>query len=178
VTGGITTKAVADAVRTVLGLSLNRQEELVDRIYAAQPQILLDVLSLSRDGVPPEMLEHVLHVLMVVHTCVTSQCKDDLPAASREDVIRAAKRHEAMIAYLEQEPDPEMRLLTSASYPEPALLAYIVNYLLENGVSGLTEAQYKASSMSKVALDLYVDGFRGRRERDAGGKRSHPRAGV
>lgn len=142
-TGGITTKAVAGAARTVLGLSLNRQKELVDRIYAAQPQILLAVLSLSR-----------------------------------EDVVRSAKRHEAMIAYLEQEPDPEMRLLTSASYPEPALLAYIVNYLLENGVSGLTEAQYKASSMSKVVLDLYVDAFRGWRERDAGGKRSHPRAGV
>jgi hypothetical protein len=176
-TGSITTKAVADAVRTVLGLSLNRQEELVDRIYAAQPQILLAVLSLSRDGVPPEMLEHALHLLMVVHTCVTSQCKDGLPAASREDVIRAAGRHESMIAYLEVEPDPGIWRLTATAYPEPALLAYTVNYLLENGGGDESEAQYKVSSMSKVALDLYVDAFRSRREQDAGGKRNPLRAG-
>lgn len=167
--GSITTKAAADAVRLVSQMSLQEKEELIDRIHEAQPHILLSVLALSQDGVPMEMLEHALHLLMVVHVCVTSQCKDGLPAASREDVIRAAKRHEAMIAYLEVEPDPGIWRLTATAYPEPVLLAYTVNYLLEHGICGETDAQHLVSSMAKVALDLYVDAYRSRFEKDADG---------
>lgn len=171
-TGRITTKAAAEAVRTVTQMSLPQKEELIDRIHEAQPQILLSVLALSQDGVPPEMLEHALHILMVVHVCVTSQHPGPLPQASREDIRRAADKHLAMLNYLSKEPDQKMWRLTCDAYPEPVLLAYVLNYLLERGIWGETDAQYLVSSMSKVALDLYVDAHLGRLDRAAGqGKR-------
>ena len=169
-TGGITTKAVADAVRTVQGLPLEHQDALVDRIYAAQPHILLTVLALSRDGVPEDMLGHALHLLMVIHVCVASQCPDGLPQASRDDIRRAMERHLAMLGYLSKEPDLKMWRLTCESYPEPVLLAYVVNYLLERGIWAETDAQYRVSSMAKVELDLYVDAYRAWRGREAGGE--------
>jgi hypothetical protein len=73
--GGITTKAVADVVRTVQGLPLEHQEALVDRIYAAQPHILLTVLALSRDGVPEDMWGTPAPA-DGLHVCVVSQCPD------------------------------------------------------------------------------------------------------
>jgi hypothetical protein len=168
-TGGITTKAVAEAVRTVSRLSLEQKEELVGRIHEAQPHILYAVLALSLDGVPEDMLEHALHLLMVVHFSVVSQCPEGLPQASLDDIRRAMERHLAMLGYLSKEPDQKMWRLTCESYPEPVLLAYVVNYLLERGIWAETDAQYRVSSMAKVALDLYVDAYRGRPGRKAGG---------
>ena len=63
----ISTDIVARAVQTVTGYDLAQTEALCDRIHAAQPHIFLTTLALAQDGVSMPKMDHVLHVLMVVH---------------------------------------------------------------------------------------------------------------
>ncbi|MFT5241301.1 MAG: hypothetical protein ACI9OU_002221 [Candidatus Promineifilaceae bacterium] len=61
------------------------EEELIDRISVAQPAVLFTMLALSQDGVPMPMLDHGLHILMVVHIALPStknRCKQTVYSGS------------------------------------------------------------------------------------------------
>jgi len=105
------------------------------------------------------MLDNALHVLMVIHTTITNERGTDLSIVSREDIRHATKQHFATLSDLESEPDRKVWQLTETTYPEPALLAYVIGYLKDNGNTGTTERQRMVVSMLKVALDLYVDAY-------------------
>lgn len=152
-------QSVANAVRIVQHMNLLQKEKLFDRVHEVQPHILLTILGLSQDGVTMTMIEHALHVLMVIHIVITNAGATDLPVATRADIRAAAKRHETMLSYLESEPALEMWKLTGTEYSEPVLLAYVVGYMKDNGMTGDTKNQYLISSMLKVTLDLYVDAY-------------------
>ncbi len=155
----ITPESIAEAVHAVQHMTLPQKEKLIDHIHAIQPHVLLTILALSQDAVPMPMLDSALHVLMVIHTAITKEGATDLPIASREDIRHAMERHCAMLSYLESEPDKEMWKLTATAYPEPALLAYLVEYLKDNGITADTDTQCLVVSILKVAVDLYVDAY-------------------
>ena len=56
--------------------------------------------------------------------------------------------------------DKQMWDLTCTTYPEPVLLAYVLDFLSENGIATETNEDYLVATMSKVILDVYVDALR------------------
>jgi len=157
---GISTDVVARAVRTVTGYDLVQTEALCDRIHTAQPHVFLTTLALAQDGVSMPKMDHVLHVLMVVHIAIEMQTSLPLRTISRKDIQVAHKKHHDMLNYLEAEPDKRMWDLTCTAYPEPVLLAYVIDFLSENGIITETNEDYLVATMSKVILDVYVDALR------------------
>ena len=156
----ISTDLVARAVRTVTGYDLAQTEALCDRIHAAQPHIFLTTLALAQDGVSMPKMDHVLHVLMVVHIAIEMQTSLPLRTIGRNDIQVALKKHQDMLNYLEHEPDRRMWDLTCTAYPEPVLLAYVLDFLSEKGIVTETNEHYLVATMSKVILDVYVDALR------------------
>jgi hypothetical protein len=156
----ISTEVVARAVQTVTGYDLAQAEALCDRIHAAQPHVFLTTLALTQDGVSMPKMDQALHVLMVVHIAIEMQTPRPLRTIGRKDIQAAHKRHQEMLNYLEAEPDKRMWDLTCTAYPEPVLLAYVIDFLSENGIGTETHEDYLVATMSKVILDAYVDALR------------------
>ena len=105
-------------------------------------------------------MDHVLHVLMVVHIAIEMQTSLPLRTIGRNDIQVALKKHQDMLNYLEHEPDRRMWDLTCTAYPEPVLLAYVLDFLSEKGIVTETNEHYLVATMSKVILDVYVDALR------------------
>jgi hypothetical protein len=156
----ISTEIVARAAQKVTKYDLIQTEALCDRIHAVQPHVFLTALALAQDGVSMPKMDHVLHVLMVVHIAIEMQTSLPLRTISRKDLQVAHKKHQDMLNYLEAEPDKRMWDLTCTTYPEPVLLAYVLDFLSENGIATETNEDYLVATMSKVILDVYVDALR------------------
>jgi hypothetical protein len=109
-------------------------------------------------------MDHVLHVLMVVHTAMEMQTSLPLRTIGQKDIQVAHKKHQDMLDYLAGEPDRRMWDLTCTTYPEPVLLAYVLDYLRENGIVVKTDEDYLVATMSKVILDVYVKALKEQQE--------------
>jgi len=156
----ISTEMVAKAVHTITGYDLVQKETLCDKIRISQPHIFFTTLALTQDRVSMSKMDHLLHVLMIVHMVTETEASLPLPTISREAIHIAHKKHNNMLRYLEAESDRQMWDLTCTTYPEPVLLAYILNYLVEKGINTKTQEDYLILNMSKVILDVYVNAFK------------------
>ena len=147
---------IVKVIREIDGYNISQKEALCDNIYKLQPHIFQTVINLTHSGIPLPKLDHLLHILMVVHTAFEKQECIITQTIPLSEVEHAFVNLSSMLKYLEAEPDKSMWDLTITSYSEQELLAFVSGYLREKYI--ITEADEDALvvAMAKVILDTYI----------------------
>jgi hypothetical protein len=107
---------------------------MVDELAASQPDALGCALVLPRFGVSLPVVDHVLHVVLVIAEAVKKTLGGPVPRVTLTMIERSAAKTGAMARLLEGETKAEAARLTNImaeAYPERNLLAYVTCYMKE-----------------------------------------------
>jgi hypothetical protein len=123
---------MVDVIRRVEGLDFDAKLKMVDELAASQPNALGCALVLPRFGVSMPIVDHVLHVVLVIAEAVKKTLGGAVPLITLDMIEQSAAKHGAMVRLLEGETKTEAARLTNImaeAYPERNLLAYVIGYL-------------------------------------------------
>ena len=155
----ITLQQVADTVAYVESLDFDAKLKSVDRIYEAQPAALGAVVQLKALGVDYATQEHALHVLLVLYECFTRNVSN-LPRITEEMVQNALDNNVAMTEFFDEEhPQEASRLqpLSIEKYPERNVLAFVVGYLDEQGLTRPSRENELVIHTCKSIMDAFIE---------------------
>lgn len=147
-------EAVADVIASVADMTLPSKEDLIDEMYQKQPYVLGCAVAATQVSSLNQVKDAAVEIALVVFLCL----KDPLRShgeISEIAIERFAERNTQMWRFLDGEtPEAFTRSakLTLDSYPEPALLGYLVSRLNQLRVE---EPQFLLRM--KTMLDVCVD---------------------
>ena len=157
--GRITTQTIAEVAKRIEGLDLAAKANLCDELAAHQPVALGWVLLLQREGVSLSVVDHVLHLLLVISECVKETIREPLPCITEDDFEKAGQRIHAMFMLLQREPKEEAKWLTylmAESHPERNLYAYVVNRLSHEAKAHERRGDERAIYCTAVLLEAFL----------------------
>ena len=145
---------IGTIVASVTRMSLSQKEQVFDEMFHAQPNVLGTALVATRAARSAEIQDTVLEIAMIVFRSLQADLQSH-ETISEAVIDEYAKRNAQMWRFLEGEAGEEFTRstrLTIEGYPEPGLLAYVVNRLAELRVD---EPQVVLAI--KTMLDVCVD---------------------
>lgn len=151
----ISEKVVIESALIINGYDLNNKEILCDHIHKVQPNIFLTTVDSINHGVSHAKLDHVLHILMVVHMAFDKEPYISTRQIGSDDIEYVSQKHFAMLSFLQSEPDKHTWELTITSYPQKPLWAYIMAYLQEKGIEIQMQGDAYIFTMVKIIVDAY-----------------------
>lgn len=119
--GRITIETMAEVIRHVGGLDVAGKVRLCDELAVSQPEALAWVVMLPRQGVSMPVVDHVLHLLLVISEGIGKTIRRPLRRITEDDFERAATQVETMFRLLEKESKQEAAWLTylmAEAHPE------------------------------------------------------------
>ena len=149
----ISEKSVIEAVQKVKYLTLPEIDQLSSLLMKTQPHLCGLIAGLKLDGVTQEHNGHVWYLLFV---CYYACEGEKFSALTIEKDIPEAYRGVGKFAqYFENEKDKKVFEKTLISSPEANLLAYVVGYLREQGITGKTESEYQTLIACYALVQLF-----------------------
>ncbi len=122
---------VGTIVASVTRMSFPQKERLVDEMFHTQPNVLGTAIVATRAALSGEIQDAVLEIAMIVFRSLQADLQSH-GTISEAAIDGFAKRNAKMWRFLEGETSEAFTrstMLTIESYPEPGLLAYVVNRL-------------------------------------------------
>ena len=145
---------VGTIVASVTRMSLPQKEGVIDEIFHAQPNVLGTALVAMRATPAGIMQDTVLEIAMIVFRSLQADLQSH-GTISEAAIDGYAERNAQMWRFLERETGEAFTrsiMLTIETYPEPGLLAYVVNRLAELRVD-----EPQVILAIKTLLDVCVD---------------------
>ena len=144
---------IAAAIRRVDSMNLDEKVRFADKIHSNQPHALLTVLGLSQHGIAMPVLEHAIHVVMVVYSAFYGTTGRNLPVITLES-LDEARRDNAMLSSAIERGNLNPSAYLDA-HPEPNILSWVYDYLREHG---LLTANWGNELLVRT-LQVVVDAF-------------------
>jgi len=157
--GRITIQIIADVIRRIDGMDQTAKVQLCDELAASQPEALGRVLLLHRQGVSMPVVDHVLHILMVISESIKKTTRQPLPRITMEDFDKADAKIHAMFRLLQGEPKDEAAWLTylmAEAHPERNLFAYVVDHLSKKSKAHERPGDERAIYTTVVLLEAFL----------------------
>ncbi|EFK96641.1 conserved hypothetical protein [sediment metagenome] len=157
---------VIRVAKEIRGYTLGEAERLCDEIFQKQPVAMAYVVVLSRRGVPFPLLDHALHLLMVIYACFR-EAGVELEDINEDMLAKAWNSTISMARFFAGEPCETERdrliALGVTGYPEPFLLAYWVTCAKEEFLrDGFTAETGLVLGATKSLLDCFVQASAGK----------------
>ncbi|MCG3181425.1 MAG: hypothetical protein BIFFINMI_03818 [Phycisphaerae bacterium] len=156
--GRITIDTMVDVIRRVEGMGFDAKLKAIDQLAASQPNALGCALVLPTFDVPMPVVDHVLHVVLVIAEAVKETLGGSVPLITLDMIERSAAKHGAMVRLLDGETKAEARRLTdimTEAYPERNLFAYVTCYMKEQ-LGGPSPEHERAIFAVATVLDAFV----------------------
>ena len=157
--GRITVQTMSEVIRRMDGLDQAAKVKLCDDLAANQPEALSWVLLLHRQGVSMPVVDHVLHLLLVISESIRKTIREPLRRITEDDFEKAAAKVHAMFRLLEGESKEEAEWLTylmAEAHPERNLFAYVANYLSRESKAGERPGDERAIFATAVLLEVFL----------------------
>ncbi len=157
----ISIESVADTVQKVRQCTHDERTRRFDDIAAKQGAVMGAAIQLGGLGVPMNLVEHALYVLLVLFECFESEAPD-LPAVSQETVQAEFDRHAASLRFYESETSANathLQKIQWGNYSEQAVAAFVVSHLIDN-VKGLNRETELVRQCCMVMMQAYVKTYR------------------
>ena len=145
---------VGTVVSSVQQMTPSEQEQLADVLHREQPDVLTTAILACKHAETGEAQNAMIEIALVVFQCL----RDELSAGRRvteADIERCVERNAKMWRFLDGEHGAAFThtvARTVEAYPDPSLLAYVVNRLQELNVE-----QPMVISAVKAQLDACVN---------------------
>ncbi len=140
-------------------LDLKRKEALSDEIFRKQPELLFEVIGLSKLGIPMDRIEHLLNLLFIFFDYFHERGTVNLPQVTEQLMDKASANTQSMLKLMDKEgPEEGLRILGKGieSYPEVEALAYFISYMKENGFSKSSKENEICLRTGKMILDCFT----------------------
>ena len=157
--GRITVESVAEVTRRIKALGPGAKVELCDELAVSQPEALGWVVLLPRQGVSMPVVDHVIHLLLVISESINKVIRRPLPRITEDDIENAAAKVHAMFMLLRGESKEEAAWLTylmAEAHPERNLYAYVVSYLNHESKASERPGDEQAIYATAVLLDAFL----------------------
>jgi hypothetical protein len=157
--GRITIQIMADVIRRVEDMDQTAKEKLCDELAGHQPEALAWVVLLHRHGVSAPVVEHVLHILLVISESIKETIRQPVPRVTMDDFDKADAKTHAMFLLLQGEPKDEAAWLTylmAKSHPERNLYAYVVDHLHRKSKAHERPGDERAIYATAVLLEAFL----------------------
>lgn len=129
-TGRISVEHVAEAVLKLRKLTLAQKTTLIDEIHLKQPNLLASCVVQTRLGADEQTVEFLLHILLTCYLAM-GESGYEWPLITETEQERQLERMVGSVRFSEELVDPTSadaaRAQYIANYPEPALLALVIN---------------------------------------------------
>jgi hypothetical protein len=94
--GRITIQTIADTISRIEGMDQAAKAQLCDELAASQPEALGRVLLLHRQGVSTPVVDHVLHILLVISESIKKTTGQPLPRITMDAFDKADTKIHAL----------------------------------------------------------------------------------
>lgn len=167
-------KRFADSIGYIFSLDLKQKEAISDEIFKKQPQLLFEAIGLYHLKVPPEKMEHVINLLLILYDYFTDRGSIELPMVTERMIDEAEKNIVSMLQLLDKEgPEtgwPVMKKGVEA-YPEIEALAFYAGYMRDNGFTEKTKENEFCLRAGKIILDCFMKVNKEQKEKRRGRKK-------
>jgi len=157
--GRITIQTIAEVVKGIEGLDLAAKVKICDELAASQPETMGWVLALHRQGVSMSVVDHVVHILLVISESVRKTIGRPLPRITMDAFDKADAKIAAMLRLLQGESKDEARRLTylmAKAHPERNLYAYVMGHLSRKSGAHERPGDEKAIFAVVVLLEAFL----------------------
>jgi hypothetical protein len=157
--GRITIQIMADVIRRIEGMDLAAKVKLCDDLAANQPDALSWVLLLHRQGVSMPVVDHVLHIMLVISESIKKTLCGPVPRVTLDTLEKADAKVHAMFRLLQGESKDEAAWLTylmAEAHPERNLYAYVVTHLSEKSGARDRPGDERAIYATAVLLEAFL----------------------
>ena len=157
--GRITIQIMADVIRRIEEMDLAAKVKLCDELAANQPEALSWVLLLRRQGVSMLVVDHVLHIMLVISESIKKTLHGPVPRVALDTLEKADAKVHAMFRLLQGESKDEAAWLTYLmveAYPERNLYAYVVTHLNEKSGVRDRPGDQRAIYATAVLLEAFL----------------------
>jgi len=156
----ITDKTISDSVKHYRALDIKSKEKLSEEVFAAQPDILLEVVALSKLNVPMEKMEVVFNLLFILYDVFQKTSEVKLPKITYDMIDKSYKKSFDMLNYLDKEGMEDGLALMYKSIgkdPYQAVLKFFVFYLKDNGLVANSKENEQCIHTSKAIMDCFIE---------------------
>jgi len=157
--GRITIHTIAEVIRRIDGMDQAVKVQLCDELAVNQPEALGWVLLLHRQGVSMPVVDHVLHILLVISESIKETIRQRVPRVTLDAFDKADVKIHAMFRLLQGESEDEVEWLTylmAESHPERNLYAYVVDHLNRKSKANERPGDERAIYATAVLMEAFL----------------------
>jgi hypothetical protein len=155
----VTVQTMAEVIRRIEGLDQAAEAKLYCELVETQPEALRWVAILRSVGVSAPVVDHVLHLLLVISESIKKTIRGPLRRITEDDFERANTKVQALSRLLKGESKNEVAWLTylmAEAHPERNLYAYIVTHLSEKSGARERPGDERAIYATAVLLEAFL----------------------
>jgi hypothetical protein len=157
----ISIESVADTVKKIQECTHEERTRRFDDIAAKQGNVMGAAIQLGGLGVPMNLVEQALYVLLVLFECFESEAPG-LPMVSQDTVQSEFDRHAASLRFYEGETAAtatHLQTIQWENYSEHAIAAFVISHLNDH-VTGLNRETELVRQCCMVIMQSYVKTYR------------------